>query len=224
MFDSITPQQIIDDVEAITDNDGYDLISDVQLVAWMNNEMSTMWQWGVRCSRDAFTKSKEGQIAAGNNYISITAAAPTGLGVTDFLSLRDVDLKVGNGYYKKLRPFNFATRDRVVQLSHRLIGEDLWLNPPNYAALYPFRIWYLSKAPAASATALDAALSLPTGGDEYVKQGMAAKVRVRLDDDPSPHLAAQEAAKRGVEAWLASSRGAQGTIADVSDDYWAELW
>lgn len=224
MFDSITPQQIIDDVEAITDNDGYDLISDVQLVTWMNNEMSTMWQWGIRCSRDAFTKPKEGQIANGSNYISITATAPTGLGVTDFLSLRDVDLKVGDGYYKKIRQYNFATRDRVIQMSYRLLGEDLWINPPNISSLYPFRLWYLSKAPVASAAALSTPLSLPTGGDEYVKQGMAAKVRIRLDDDPAPHYAAQEQAKRGVEAWLASSRGAQGAIADVSDDYWCELW
>ena len=224
MFDSITPQAIIDDANALTDNDGYSLISTAQFIAWMNNEISTAWQWGMRRNRDAFTSSKEGQITSPANYISITAAAPTGLGVTDFLSVRGVDLKLGDQIYKKIRPWNFVTRDRLIMLSYRAIGENLWLMPPQYSSLYPFRLWYITKAPAAVVGSLSTALSLPTGVDEYVKQGIAAKIRVRLDDDPAPHLQAQAGAQAGVEAWLQSAHGDQGTIADVSDDYWSEMW
>ena len=224
MFDSITPQAIIDDANALTDNDGYSLISTAQFIAWMNNEMSTAWQWGMRCNRDAFTSNKEGQITSPANYISITATAPTGLGVTDFLSVRGVDLKLGDQIYKKIRPWNFVTRDRLIMLSYRAIGENLWLMPPQYSSLYPFRLWYITKAPAAVAGSLSTALSIPTGVDEYVKQGIAAKIRVRLDDDPAPHLQAQADARAGVEAWLQSAHGDQGTIADVSDDYWSEMW
>ena len=224
MFDSITPQAIIDDANALTDNDGYSLISTAQFIAWMNNEMSTAWQWGMRCNRDAFTSNKEGQITSPANYISITATAPTGLGVTDFLSVRGVDLKLGDQLYKKIRPWNFVTRDRLIMLSYRAIGENLWLMPPQYSSLYPFRLWYITKAPVATTGALSATLSLPTGADEYIKQGMAAKIRVRLDDDPAAHLQAQADARAGVEAWLQSAHGDQGTIADVSDDYWTEMW
>ena len=224
MFDAITPQAIIDDVNALTDNDGYSLISTAQYIAWMNNEMSTAWQWGMRCNRDAFTSNKEGQITAPANYISITATAPTGLGVTDFLSVRGVDLKLGDQAYKKIRPWNFVTRDRLIMLSYRAIGENLWLMPPQYSSLYPFRLWYITKAPAAVVGSLSTALSLPTGVDEYVKQGIAAKIRVRLDEDPAPHLQAQTQARAGTEAWLQSAHGDQGTIADTSDDYWSEMW
>ena len=224
MFDAITPQAIIDDANALTDNDGYSLISTAQFVAWMNNEISTAWQWGMRCNRDAFTSNKEGQITSPANYISITATAPTGLGVTDFLSVRGVDLKLGDQIYKKIRPWNFVTRDRLIMLSYRAIGENLWLMPPQYSSLYPFRLWYITKAPAAVVGSLSTALSIPTGVDEYVKEGIAAKIRVRLDDDPAPHLQAQAGARAGVEAWLQSAHGDQGTIADVSDDYWSEMW
>jgi len=224
MFDAITPQAIIDDVNALTDNDGYSLISTAQYIAWMNNEMSTAWQWGMRCNRDAFTSNKEGQITSPANYISITATAPTGLGVTDFLSVRGVDLKLGDQAYKKIRPWNFVTRDRLIMLSYRAIGENLWLMPPQYSSLYPFRLWYITKAPAAAVGSLSTALSLPTGVDEYVKQGMAAKVRIRLDEDPAPHFEAQAQARAGTEAWLQSAHGDQGTIADTSDDYWSEMW
>jgi hypothetical protein len=224
MFDAITPQAIIDDANALTDNDGYSLISTAQFIAWMNNEISTAWQWGMRCNRDAFTSNKEGQITSPANYISITATAPTGLGVTDFLSVRGVDLKLGDQIYKKIRPWNFVTRDRLIMLSYRAIGENLWLMPPQYSSLYPFRLWYITKAPAAAVGSLSTALSLPTGVDEYVKQGMAAKVRIRLDEDPAPHLEAQAQARAGTEAWLQSAHGDQGTIADTSDDYWSEMW
>ena len=56
MFNSIVPQSIIDDVNALTDNDGYGLVSNSQLVAWINNELTTLWQWASRSNRDAFTK------------------------------------------------------------------------------------------------------------------------------------------------------------------------
>ena len=224
MFDCVTPLSIIDDVNAITDNDGYSLVTSAQLVAWMNNELSTLWQWAVRCNRDAFVATAAGQIAGGQNYISIVAAAPTGMGVTDFLSLRAVDLNLGNNVYKKIRPWNFVTRDRLVMLSYRVLGENLWLMPPQFATQYPFRIWYVTKAPQATTGTLSTAISIPTGGDEYIKQGMAAKFRQRRDEDPSLHLQLQAAAKAGVEAWLQQAHGDQATIADVSSDYWGEMW
>ena len=154
----------------------------------------------------------------------MTAAAPTGLAITDFLSIRGVDLKLGEGMYKKLRPFNFVTRDRTIMLSYRAIGEDLWILPQQQSTLYPIRVWYMYKAPTASASALSTAMSIPANADDYVKQGMCAKFRIRRDEDPSSHLQQQALALEQIKAWLMSSRGDQGTIADVSDDYWADQW
>jgi hypothetical protein len=82
----------------------------------------------------------------------------------------------------------------------------------------------MSSYPAVSDAALSTAFSLPDGADEYVKQGMAALVRQRQDDDPSPHLQAQARARLDLEAFLATGKGDQGAIADVSDEVGPELW
>lgn len=224
MFESITPQQIIDDVEAMTDNDGYDLISDTQLVTWMNDEMIALWLWATKRNRNVFTKSAEGQIASGSNYISITAAAPTGLAVSDFLNVRGVDLKFGTDDYHEIRPFNFVTRNRVSEISYQVFSDQLWINPKTYSSTYPFRLWYLSKAPTASVSALSTALSLPMGGGEYVKRGVAMKVCGREDEATREHLAAREMARQSIESWLRTSGGEQVSVADVDGEFVGDIW
>jgi hypothetical protein len=219
MFESVSPQHIIDDAEAATDNDGYDLFSSDQMVARINDELATLWLWGTKCNRDLFTKNVEGQITSGSNYISITAAAPTGLALTDFMNIRSVDLKFGTDDYREIRPFNFNTRNRVSTISYRILsGDQLWLNPKEQAATYPFRMWYLTSPPVASARGLTSAMSLPKGGGQYVAAGLAAMMRKRLDEGGQEELQDQEAAKRNMISWMKTSGGDQATIADVEGD------
>ena len=53
---------------------------------------------------------------------------------------------------------------------------------------------------------------------------MAAKIRQKLDDDPSLHLGMQKQTRLEVEAMLATAHGDQITIADVMDEVGPELW
>lgn len=231
MFQTITPQAIIDDVNALTDNDGYSLVSNAQLVAWMNNELTTLWQWARRCNRDVFTKvTGTLTMPAGASSMSMTAAAPAGAALTDWSSGRGVDIQVGGGTadsWKKLKPWNFATRDRIYRSCYRFIGDTLYLLPTVSASQYPLRVWYIYSAPVVlipGGTLTNTALSIPDGADEYIKQGLAAKVRTRLDDDPTPHLQAQGSAKLALEAFLATAKGDQGIIADVADETYPEMY
>jgi hypothetical protein len=222
MFSSTTAQKLIDGANFITDNDGYNLVSADQLCERINQELSTLWQWAIRCNRDAFTKvTGSFQLSAGVQSISMVANSP-GLALTDWKAPRGVDLQVGGGSstanWKKLKLWNFTTRDRISRLCYRFLGETLWIMPPDQASQYPLRVWYTFDAPQVTSGALTASISIPDGADEYVKQGVAAWLRVRLDDDPSAHLGAQTQTRREVEADLASSKGDQGAIADVSDD------
>lgn len=224
MFNSVTPQSIVDDVNALTDNDGYSLVSLTQLVAWINKELLDLWQWATRCNRDAFTKCTSAfSLAGGTQSISMTAASP-GLALTDWLAARAVDIQVSSQDWKKLRLWNFTTRDRIGLLSYRFLGETLWIQPIEQASVYPLRVWYLFKAPVVTVASLSTAIVIPDNAEEYVKQGVAAKLRVRLDDDPGPHLQAQAAARLALEAFLASSKGDQGAISDVSEEVGPELW
>ena len=225
MFTTTTPQALITDILAITDEESYGRIDNDLACAWINNELTTLWQWGRRINRDAFTKVTGSLVMpAGASTMSMTAAAPAGAALTDWASPRGVDVATSTNNWRKLKLYNFVTRDHVGLLSYRFVGDTLYLLPPDQAAVYAFRVWYLFAAPQVSASALDAAISIPDGSDEYIKQGVAAKIRVKLDDDPSPHLALQAQSRREITATLATNHGDQITIADVMDEVGPELW
>jgi hypothetical protein len=230
MFQSITPQQIIDDCLALTDQDGYGLFGSSGdnypiLVRWINNELTTLWQWGRRVNRDAFTKVSSSLIIPSGSYtMSMTAAAPAGAAITDWGSPRGVDVATSTDSWRKLKLYNFVTRDHVGLLSYRFIGDTIHLQPANQASNYYFRVWYLYSAPVVTTATLATSISIPDGSDEYIKQGVAAKMRIKLDDDPTPHYALQQQAKLEVQATLATGHGDQVTIADVMEEVGPELW
>lgn len=229
MFSSTTAQKLVDAANFLTDEDGYSLFTNDQLCERINNELTTLWQWGQRCNRDAFTKvTSSFTIPSGSNSISMTASAPGGLAISDWSQARGVDIQVGGGSpignWKKLRLWNFTTRDRVYRLSYRFLGETLYINPPDQASQYPLRVWYLFDAPQVSSSSMSATISIPDGADEYIKQAIAAAIRVRLEDDPTPHLREQAEARSEVEATLASAKGDQGAIADVAEETYPDTY
>jgi hypothetical protein len=229
MFQSITPQAIIDDVLALTDQEGYGIFGSAsdgypKLVSWMNNELTTLWAWGKRVNRDAFTKvSATLTMPAGAYTMSMTAAAPAGAAITDWGSPRGVDVSTSTSNWRKLKLYNFVTRDHVGLLSYRFIGDSLWLQPVDQAGNYPIRVWYLSSAPVVTTATLATAILIPEGSDEYIKQGIAAKMRLKLDDSPDTHYALQRQSRLDVSATLATAHGDQITIADVMDEVGPEL-
>lgn len=216
MFSSIAPQAIIDDVNALTDNDGYSLVSNAQLCAWINNELTSAWGWIGRGNRDILTKvTAQFSIVPPQdvNGISMTAAAP-GLALTDFQYPRGVEVLVSTNTWKPIRKWSFVTRNQIWSITYRFEGETMIVQPYDQATSYPMRIWYVFKAPQVSSSALSTPISIPDNLDEYIKQGVAAKVRIRLDDDPAPHLQAQGIAKQQLMAWLRTNAGDQSVIAD----------
>lgn len=224
-FSSTTGTALITDILNLTDEDGYSRITNDLLVPWINNELTTLWQWASRINRDVFTKvSSALSIPAGQNYFSMTAAGPTGAGITDWKSPRGVDVQITTNIWKRVPMWKFNTRDRTAMLAYRFLGETLWVYPVDQAQSYQFRVWYLYDAPQVSVGSLSSAISIPDGADEYIKQGVAAKVRVRLQDDPTPHYAAQAQAKDQIESDLKVSRGGQQAIADTMEDNGPELW
>lgn len=225
MFSSITPQALIDDILFICDQDGYNILPTANLCTRINNELTTLWQWGKRVNRDAFTKVTGSlTMPAGASTMSMTAAAPAGAAIADWGSPRGVDVSTSTGNWRKLKLYNFVTRDHVGLLSYRFNGDTLHMLPTDQAGTYPFRVWYLFAAPQVSSSALTTAISIPEGSDEYIKQGVVATIRGRLDDDQNPHLIAQQKARLEVEATLATGHGDQVCIADVMDEVGPELW
>jgi hypothetical protein len=230
MFQSITPQAIIDDVLELTDQASYGLFGSASdgyptLVRWINNELTTLWQWGKRVNRDVFTTvSGSLSMPSGANTMSMTAEAPAGAAITDWGSPRGVDVSTSTGNWRKLKLYSFVARDHVGLLSYRFVGDTLWLLPADQATTYSFRVWYLYSAPVVTTATLATAIDIPEGSDEYIKQGVAAKMRLRLDDDPSLHYGLQKQSRAEVSATLATAHGDQITIADVMEEVGPELW
>lgn len=209
----------MDDILALTDEDGYDRIGAQLLCSWINNELTTAWGWIGRANRDIITKATSQfslSTAQGAAGYSMTATAPTGLALADFFYPRGVDILVGGTTeWKPIRKWSFTTRNQVYSLCYRFVGEKLYVQPSDQAATYPYRVWYVYSPPQVSASAPTTAISIPDNLDEYIKQGVAAKVRTRLDDDPSPHQAAQAATRAQIISLLRSNGGDQAVIADV---------
>jgi hypothetical protein len=216
MLTTTTPQTLIDDILDITDEDGYGRTSSSQLCAWINAELTAAWAWISRCNRDIITKATS-QFTMTAATISMTAAAPA-LGLTDFLYPRGVDALIGTDEWQPLRKWTFVTRNQVYGLSYRFIGDVLYIYPTDQYSIYPLRVWYVHTAPAVSPGALSTSFSLPHGLDEYIKQGCAAKLRVRLDDRADEHRQLQAECRQNLQTLLRTSKGDQGIIADVSED------
>jgi hypothetical protein len=216
MLTTTTPQTLIDDVLALTNEDGYSLVTNAQLCAWINAELTAAWSWIPRSNRDIITKSTS-QFSMTSATISMTASAPA-LALTDFLHPRGVDVLVGTDEWQPIRKWNFSTRNQIYSMCYRFIGDVLYIYPTDQYSTYPFRVWYIHMAPAVSSSALSTAFSLPLGLDEYIKQGVAAKLRMRLDDQAAEHRQLQAEARQNVQALLRTAKGDQGIIADVSED------
>lgn len=224
MIVSTTPQTLIDDILASTDEDGYGRISSAQLCAWINRELGAAWQLIRSCNRDALTKVTSQFSVTSTGNISMTAAAPTGVAVTDWGIPRAVDALIGTDTWKKLRRYNFVTRDRVGDISYKFMVDTLYILPTDQATTYPLRVWYTYAAPTVSSAALATAFNIIEGVDDYVIEMVAARVRGRLDDDPQLHLALRKEAERDLKAMLATSKGDQSIIADVSGETDPEAW
>ena len=221
MFQSILPQALIDGANSLTDNDGYNLVSATQFVDWINNELTTAWGWMGRSNRDIITKvTSQFSIVPPQdvNGISMTASSP-GLTLTDFSYPRGVEVLVTGNMWKPIRKWSFTTRNQTYSLCYRFIGETMLVQPYDQSTSYPYRVWYVFSPPVVAVngggTLVNTAISIPANLDEYIKQGLAAKIRIRLDDDPAPHWQAQGVVKQQLMAWLRTNSGDQSVIADV---------
>jgi hypothetical protein len=229
MFVDVTPNTLITDILAATDQESYGLFGNAsagysQLVSWINNETQNLWQWGRRLNRDAFTSLSSSFTISSGNSISMTAASPAGVGITDWMAPRGVDVQFSSSVWSKIGRYNFTTRNNVGFLSYRFLGDTMYIEPADLATTYTYRVWYMTSAPVADDDDRDTAMSLPEGADDYIVQGVAAKIRIKLDDDPSPHLLLQKNAEMEIKSMLQTSGGDQGTIADVRDDVGVEYW
>lgn len=208
---SKTLLQLRDDVKATSNHDSDAQVSDAQMNTWINGAIRDLWATYVKLGKDELTAfSSSFTIASGNTKDLATVAG-------DFLELRAVQQLIGSKW-QRVPKWRFRTMDDVAALSYRLTGAStLVIMPDDQATSKTYRILYL---PIPTALSIDGnTVVLPWGGDRYVVEDVAARVRARHEEDPGPHLAAKTAALEAVRKFLSQlSEDDSNTARDILDE------
>lgn len=220
----ITLQEAIDDIRAATNRDGEGDagVSDSQLTTWINQEVEELRAALVRVAPDEWCTFGTFSLTSANTVLINSLAGSTG-----FLGIRSVEWDANSNassrQWVQLREYQFGTRNRYARSWHVLgspvSGQTLYIEPESPSGSVPgtYRLW-LVLAPTEYAYPANAAntLDLPAvGGARYVCEGVAARVRTRLDEDPSFHLASKEASLKLTRAYYADRVLQQRAIEDV---------
>jgi hypothetical protein len=221
---------LADEARALTEREGDPALGDDVLAPWINQEIRKVWAMAARMGPDEFTKtSSMFTIAAGNTFTIATVGGADA--ATDFMHLRGVDITGDAGaHWRRIKPWKFLNRDLVGSLKYRLRGRTLEILPSDLARTYPYRLWYVFAPPEMLGAGSDMAavdkIDLPLGADDYVAQGVAARIRTRFEDDPIIHYAAQKAALETMQRWFTMNRQGEAEAprgaddADYDDDGW----
>ena len=204
----VTLQSFWDDILSQCDQENFACVSQAQLTTWINCGIEALWAECVIANPNACMKFGGVAITSGNS-ISVIAA-----GLTDFAGPRGVDIDLGGGQFARMPTFNFQQRSNVCELSYQFFDDTLMVLPASRANVYPYRVWYIPRPAVLDASIPAGTVSLPPSGQDYVVQDVAAKVRVRLEEDPRPHYEGKKEALQIVQRYMRSLRGNQ-TIAEV---------
>lgn len=157
------------DIRAVCDRDGDTAVTDAQLTVWANQEYAIVRRRLADSVPDPFTKIKDFTLASGNTQ-DVTAAP---MSLTDFGKLLSLSRLSGTSYQQLM----------LAPLGSVYDGTGL-------DASGSYRARYLTKAATLAGTD---PVDLPDGADGIVRERVAARLRVRFDEDPKEHKAfAQE--------------------------------
>jgi hypothetical protein len=193
-----TLQNLIDLVRFRTNTEQNQIITDPELIIYLNASLSEMDDLLISRFEDYKLSSTTATIAG--NLFSIPA---------DFLKLRGFERQLDGsaaGHWQTLKRFNFQERNRNatpvrslvygrLELVYRLVGQNVMITPADSAA-GAYQLWYTPKFTNLVLTT-DA---LPTYMDsqawhEYAVTDCAIKVLAKQNLDPAIFMAQKEALK-----------------------------
>lgn len=188
MLQTYAASAIATDIRASTDHDSDTQVTDAQLWPWISSSYHVLRRKIADIAPELFTGiSADLTVAAGASTIALSS-------ITDLGKIRTVERKDGSVYTAlPLAPFEHGSHP--AHLSWRLraaVGADVVDLAPADLAPGTYRVRYLTKGVAINDSGDN--LILPEGGDRVVVEEVAARVRVRFEEDPTPHLVAAKAA------------------------------
>jgi hypothetical protein len=189
-----TLQNLLDSIRAATAIDASQVVTDTVIKLFINEEYPALCRKVADLSpgcADRYTKAASFDIAAAAS--TYTIASP----ITDFAKPRKVGRRASASLpYLPLPLAPFATAEHAGSLSWRPRGLIIEVFPatlaPNVAGVDNYQLSYIYR-PTLLAAGADV-VDLPEGVERILVQLASAKVRIRLKDNPAPHLALAKAA------------------------------
>lgn len=187
------------------------------LTTWANEWIRSLWPFYAQLRPDDITaRSSSFTISSGNTFTMASGGAD-GVTAAQFFDLRGVDISYDNGsHWLPIRAWRFADRGIIDRLRYRRRKTTLEILPSESATLYPYRYWYI-QAPTVLVNGSDS-IDLPIGGDRYIIEGMAAQTRAAFEEDPAPHIKAQEDALAEMIRWLRLSEQGEPEVVRAAQD------
>jgi hypothetical protein len=188
-----TTQNLIDSVRGGTNkNNTAGPVSDTLIVLWLNEALPVLWRRVADLLPDFFEKiTADFTLGAGVTTMDLSGAP---LSLTDFGKIIEVQQKVGADYFE-LPVARQTNPEQSFTLSYKRRGANtLDFYPLVSAPGQTFRVRYVSKQPTLAVASPNAVLGLPDGCEGALVQEVSARVRGRMEEDPTFHLQVRESA------------------------------
>lgn len=214
-----TAQQIIDSARPATRHDTDTQVTDAQLLIWLSEHVRALHSMAARICKSQYTLNASFVITAGASSVTVGAGALAAVAANTYLDFRGVDFDVGGGNFKPLKPLNFRGRGFVDGRRYLLRGDTIDLYPTINAA-GTYRLWYLGTPMTVTIPVAATSFVLPEGADLWLSEQISARIRVRFQQDPTPHLnLAKLYWETIIRPWLLTRNNADTqVIAQVEDD------
>lgn len=219
-----TAQQIIDSARPATRHDTDTQVLDTQLYIWLGEHVRALHSMAARLCKSQYTQFASFTIAPGASAVTVGAGALAAVPANTYLDFRGLDFDAGGGNYVPLKPLNFRGRGtrqaNVGSLSYLLLGDTINIYP---SALAPgnYRLFYIGTVATVNPPVAGTTYVLPEGGDLWLSEQLSARVRVRFQQDPAPHInLAKFYWDTIIRPWLKSRNNADTQlIAEVEEDF-----
>lgn len=160
------------------DNIGLDFITDPILTSMINESYREYYDLVLESHADHYLAAPVSFTLASN----VNTYALSNL--TRFYRLRGID-RVEGSEYTALRRYNNQQRNESRRLSYRVMGADIFFQPPE-SAPGSYRAWYIPE-PAALAADGDTVDGF-NGWEAWIVADVCSKIAAKAEEDPAPFV------------------------------------
>lgn len=215
-----TAGDIVASARPATRHDTDTQVLDTQLYIWLGEHVRALHSMAVRLCKSQYRQSAPFTVASGASSVTVGVGALVAVPANTYLDFNGVDFDVGGGNYQPLKPLNFRGRGVVNGRRYLLRGDSIDLYPAINAA-GNYKLWYLPTIATVTPPIAGTTYVLPEGGDLWLSEQLSARVRVRFQQDPTPHInLAKMYWDTIIRPWLMVRNNADTqVIAQIEDDF-----